>query len=76
MDRSTCWALEPAAQAPLSPRRQPTKREACIIRGDLAWVHAMNSTPGYVFGATGTEPSQFRAVLEFGFIFGNNMTEK
>src|ERR1039458_8163612 len=30
-DRSTCWALAEAAEAPLSPRRQPTKREACTF---------------------------------------------
>src|ERR1039458_7518812 len=31
MDRSICWALELAAQAPLSLRRQPTKREECTF---------------------------------------------
>jgi hypothetical protein len=45
------------------------------LRSDLAWVHAMDSTSGDVFGKTGTEPSQFRAVLEFGFIFGSNITK-
>ena len=43
------------------------------VRGDLAWVHATNYTPGDVFGKTGTDASQFRGVLEFGFIFGNNI---
>ena len=46
------------------------------VRSDLAWVHATNYTPGGVFGATGTAADQFRAVLEFGFIFGKNMVEK
>ncbi len=46
------------------------------LRSDLAWVHAANYTPGSVFGKTGTAADQFRAVLEFGFIFGNNITEK
>jgi hypothetical protein len=46
------------------------------VRSDLAWVHATNYTPGSVFGAAGTNADQFRAVLEFGFIFGKNMTEK
>jgi hypothetical protein len=46
------------------------------LRSDLAWVHASNYTPGDVFGKTGTEANQFRAVLEFGFIFGKNITEK
>jgi len=47
-----------------------------FVRSDLAWVHATNYTPGLVFGKTGTDADQFRAVLEFGFIFGKNITEK
>jgi hypothetical protein len=43
------------------------------LRGDLAWVHATDYTPGSVFGNTGTDADQFRGVLEFGFIFGNNI---
>ena len=55
----------------------PTYQKGGVfVRGDLAWVHAMDYTPGDVFGATGTGAGQFRAVLEFGFIFGKNMTEK
>jgi Putative beta-barrel porin-2, OmpL-like. bbp2 len=46
------------------------------VRGDLAWVHATNYTPGNVFGTTGTNDNQFRGVLEFGFIFGKNFIEK
>jgi len=46
------------------------------LRSDLAWVHASDYTPGLVFGKTGTEANQFRAVLEFGFIFGNNIAGK
>ena len=46
------------------------------VRGDLAWVHASDYVPGAVFGKTGTEADQFRGVLEFGFIFGSNITEK
>ena len=46
------------------------------VRSDLAWVRATNYTPGSVFGKTGTNANQFRAVLEFGFIFGKNITEK
>jgi hypothetical protein len=33
----------------------------------------MSYTPGSVFGNTGTDADQFRGVLEFGFIFGNNI---
>jgi hypothetical protein len=43
------------------------------VRGDLAWVHASNFTPGNVFGTLGTDANQLRGVLEFGFIFGNNI---
>ena len=43
------------------------------VRGDLAWVDATNFTNGDVFGKTGTDSNQFRGVLEFGFIFGNNI---
>jgi Putative beta-barrel porin-2, OmpL-like. bbp2 len=43
------------------------------LRSDLAYVHASNSTSGDVFGPTGTDQSQFRGVLEFGFIFGCNI---
>jgi len=46
------------------------------LRSDLSMVHASNYTQGAVFGKTGTDASQFRAVLEFGFIFGKNTTEK
>ena len=47
-----------------------------FVRGDLAWVDAKNFTKGDVFGTTGTNANQFRGVLEFGFIFGSNVTSK
>jgi hypothetical protein len=47
-----------------------------FLRSDLALVHATNFPTGAVFGKTGTDANQFRAVLEFGFIFGNNITQK
>jgi hypothetical protein len=47
-----------------------------FLRSDLALVHATNFATGAVFGKTGTDANQFRAVLEFGFIFGNNITQK
>jgi hypothetical protein len=54
----------------------PTYQKAGMyLRSDLAWVHASNSTSGDVFGPTGTDQSQFRAALEFGFIFGSNITK-
>jgi hypothetical protein len=43
------------------------------LRGDIGWVHASKYTNGDVFGKTGANSDQFRGVLEFGFIFGNNI---
>jgi putative OmpL-like beta-barrel porin-2 len=55
----------------------PTYQKGGIyLRSDLAWVHATNYAPGSVFGKTGTSADQFRGVLEFGFIFGKNVSEK
>ena len=55
----------------------PTYQKAgWFVRGDLATVHASNYTSGSVFGSAGTKADQFRAVLEFGFIFGSNITGK
>ncbi len=47
-----------------------------FVRCDLAWVHASSFTKGDVFGPKGLSDSQFRAVAEMGFIFGNNITAK
>jgi len=44
-----------------------------FFRGDVSYVHAIDSTPGLVFGPTGTNVNQTRAVAEIGFIFGNNI---
>lgn len=52
------------------------QRGGLFLRGDLSWVHAGSYTPGDVFGSTGTNQDQPRAVVEMGFIFGNNITEK
>jgi len=46
------------------------------FRADFAVVHAMDYTPGFVFGSAGTDDTQFRAVGEFGFIFGDNIVKK
>jgi hypothetical protein len=43
------------------------------VRSDLAWVHATDYTSGAAFGKTGADANQFRGVLEFGYIFGNNI---
>jgi hypothetical protein len=47
-----------------------------FVRGDLSWVHAIDSTPGFVFGPNGVNDNQPRAVAEIGFLFGNNIVEK
>jgi hypothetical protein len=47
-----------------------------FLRSDFAIVHATDYTPGLVFGSAGTAANQFRAVLEFGFIFGDNIVKK
>ncbi len=44
-----------------------------FFRGDISYVHAMDATPGSVFGPSGTLTNQTRAVAEIGFIFGNNI---
>jgi hypothetical protein len=47
-----------------------------FFRGDLGWVRASSITPGDAFGALGMNDSQFRAVGEIGFTFGNNVVER
>jgi hypothetical protein len=47
-----------------------------FFRMDLAVVHAIDYTKGFVFGPAGANENQFRGVAEMGFVFGNNITEK
>jgi hypothetical protein len=47
-----------------------------FARMDLGYVHASNTTAGDLFGKALNDPSQFRAVGEFGFIFGSNIAGK
>jgi hypothetical protein len=47
-----------------------------FARADLAYVHASDAPAGFGFGKLGTDPGQFRAVGEFGFIFGSNIAGK
>ena len=47
-----------------------------FFRGDLSFVRATSYTPGDVFGPTGMNQNQPRAMAEIGFIFGNNITER
>lgn len=52
------------------------QRGGFFVRGDLAYVHASNITPGDAFSRTGLNQNQPRAMAEFGFIFGHNTLEK
>ena len=52
------------------------QRSGFFIRGDLAYVHAGNITPGDAFSQNGLNSNQPRAAAEFGFIFGHNTLEK
>jgi hypothetical protein len=52
------------------------QRGGFFCRGDLAYVHANDITPGLAFGQGGTLKSQVRATAEIGFILGNNIIEK
>jgi len=47
-----------------------------FFRTDLAYVGVSNFTNGDVFGKLGNQGGQFRAVGEFGFIFGDNIVKK
>lgn len=51
------------------------QRGGFFVRGDLSFVRATNYTPGYVFGPTGMNQNQPRAMAEIGFMFGNNLGE-
>ncbi len=44
-------------------------KDGFFIRGDFSIVHATDSTPGLVFGSSGTDTNQPRGVLEAGFMF-------
>jgi hypothetical protein len=46
-----------------------------FLRGDVGYVHASDYAAESVFGKAGTDADQVRGVIEFGFIFGNNITK-
>jgi hypothetical protein len=55
----------------------PTYQKAgFFVRGDIGIAHAGDYAKGAVFGPLGNDNNQFRAVAEFGFIFGNNIEKK
>ena len=45
-----------------------------FFRGDIAYVHVNDLTPGAGFGALGLKDNQTRVVGEIGFVFGNNIS--
>jgi hypothetical protein len=47
-----------------------------FVRGDLSYVRATSYAPGFVFGPTGMNPNQPRAMGEIGFMFGSNISGK
>jgi len=47
-----------------------------FARGDIAYVHVGDLTPGFGFGTQGNDNNQFRVAGEIGFVFGNNIVEK
>jgi len=47
-----------------------------FLRGDIAYVHVSDITPGLAFGQDGVLQNQTRVMAEFGFMFGNNVVEK
>jgi len=66
------WVLERAAEALLLLRRQPTKRDCTFAA--ISRCACKNYTAGDVLARRNTA-NQFRAVLEFGFIFGKNLSK-
>jgi hypothetical protein len=47
-----------------------------FCRADIGVVHVSSLVAGDGFGQSGNDASQFRALAEVGFIFGNNFSEK
>ena len=47
-----------------------------FVRGDVSIVHINSLVAGAGFGPNGADASQFRAMGEIGFIFGDNITGK
>ncbi|HVP12806.1 MAG TPA: outer membrane beta-barrel protein [Phycisphaerae bacterium] len=45
------------------------QRNIFFTRGELSYVRALDTTPGAVFGKSGNDKSQARAVLEMGVLF-------
>jgi hypothetical protein len=46
-----------------------------FFRGDVSYVHLSNMAHNGGFGTLGASSSQPRAMVEFGFMFGNNIVE-
>ena len=46
-----------------------------FVRGDVSYVHLSSMAKGAGFGQFGASSGQPRAMVEFGFMFGNNIVE-
>jgi hypothetical protein len=46
-----------------------------FTRAEASWVHTYDYEPGLGFGTDGLAKNQVRAVLEVGFIFGDNLSK-
>lgn len=57
---SAAWSMT------LTPTYQ---NKAFFARAEFSAVHAMDTTPGDVFGASGTDTTQARGMIEAGFMF-------
>jgi hypothetical protein len=75
-DRAVNLLYGPGSSATSVTLTPTIQRGGFFVRGDLAYVHAGNITPGYAFSQTGMNQNQPRAAGEIGFIFGHNTTEK
>ncbi len=47
-----------------------------FVRGDVSVVHAFDLVPGFGFGSSFDDATQFRVMAEVGFIFGDNIMPK
>jgi hypothetical protein len=52
------------------------QKKGFFVRSEFALVHAMDYAPGSVFGKDGVSATQPRAMVEVGFMLGNNIEGK
>lgn len=52
------------------------QKSGFFTRGEVSWVHVNNRVDGFAFGTEGNASNQLRAMVEMGFIFGDNIVKK